>query len=186
MDRRKKYTKMVLKDSFLKLLNQKQLSSITVKEICQLADINRSTFYSHYSDQYDLLYKMEEEIIADMNKYLNDCNLTKEEESLEVTEKLMEYIVENKEVCQTLLGENGDAAFLKKVMVVAKKNIIDNGFFGQPLHQDTAQYLSTFIVSGSIYVIKSWLANGMDKTPKELAIMINSFAKQGINSLLID
>jgi AcrR family transcriptional regulator len=71
MDRRKKYTRMVLKDSLMELLREKHISGITVKEICELADINRSTFYSHYSDHYDLLNKIEEEIIEDMQEKLN-------------------------------------------------------------------------------------------------------------------
>ncbi|SER44398.1 transcriptional regulator, TetR family [Gracilibacillus ureilyticus] len=185
MDRRKKYTQMVLKESFLKLLNEKNLSSITVKELCQLADINRSTFYSHYADQYDLLSKMEEEIIDDMTLYLNGCNLTKEDEAEQVTEKLMEYIVKNKEVCQTLLGGNGNAGFLQKVMAVAKENIKKSGSLENQLSEDIAEYWSTFIVSGGIYVIKNWLERGMDKTPKEMAGMINAFANSGFNMLKI-
>ncbi|WP_338121478.1 hypothetical protein [Halalkalibacterium halodurans] len=47
LDRRKKYTRMVLKESLMKLMQEKPLSNITIKEICDLADINRSTFYSH-------------------------------------------------------------------------------------------------------------------------------------------
>lgn len=47
MDRRKKYTRMVLKESLMELLKNKPISNITIKEICEEADINRSTFYSH-------------------------------------------------------------------------------------------------------------------------------------------
>lgn len=71
LDRRKKYTRMVLKESLIQLLKEKQISSITVKEICDLADINRSTFYAHYSDQFDLLDKTEEELIEEMKGYLS-------------------------------------------------------------------------------------------------------------------
>ncbi|MCS0542790.1 TetR/AcrR family transcriptional regulator, partial [Aeromonas veronii] len=71
LDRRKQYTRMVLKGSLMKLLKEKPIATITVKEICEVADINRSTFYAHYSDQFDLLKKIEEEIIEDMITYLN-------------------------------------------------------------------------------------------------------------------
>jgi len=77
LDRRKQYTRMVLKDSIMKLLKEKSISTITVKEICKEADINRSTFYAHYSDQYDLLEKIEEEIIEDMITYLNQYDFDK-------------------------------------------------------------------------------------------------------------
>ena len=66
IDRRKKYTRMVLKESLLEILKSKPITSITVKEICERADINRSTFYSHFNDQFDLLFQIEEELIDDM------------------------------------------------------------------------------------------------------------------------
>lgn len=62
-DRRVKYTKMVLKESFLNLLEKKDISRITVKEICEDADINRATFYTHYTDVYDLQKKIEDEFL---------------------------------------------------------------------------------------------------------------------------
>ena len=48
MDARKRYTQMVLKQSFLKLLKEKPVNRITVKEVCALAQLNRATFYAHY------------------------------------------------------------------------------------------------------------------------------------------
>ena len=59
MDARKRYTQMVLKQSFLKLLKEKPVNRITVKEVCALAQLNRATFYAHYEDIYDLMFKVE-------------------------------------------------------------------------------------------------------------------------------
>ena len=53
MDRRVKYTKKVIKDTFLSLLEKKDISSISVKELCDIADVNRGTFYRYYEDIYD-------------------------------------------------------------------------------------------------------------------------------------
>ena len=55
MDRRIRYTKMFLKDSLLELLQKKPLSRITVTELCQMAEINRSTYYVYYKDPLDQL-----------------------------------------------------------------------------------------------------------------------------------
>ena len=55
MDRRIKYTKKIIKETFINLLEKKDLNKITVSEICKIADINRSTFYRYYLDVYDLL-----------------------------------------------------------------------------------------------------------------------------------
>ena len=68
MDRRVKYTKKVIKDTLLELLQKKDISSITVKEICDLADINRGTFYRYYLDVYDLLKNIEQEFIDEIKE----------------------------------------------------------------------------------------------------------------------
>ena len=62
-DARVKYTKMVLKKALLELMQHKPVNKITVKEICERAELNRATFYAHYSDCFDLLESIEEELI---------------------------------------------------------------------------------------------------------------------------
>ena len=54
-DRRTRYTKKTIKDSFLQLLAKKPFGSITVMEVCRLSEINRGTFYLHYYDLDDVL-----------------------------------------------------------------------------------------------------------------------------------
>ena len=53
MDRRVKYTKMIIRETFINLLEKKNINKITVSEICKEADINRATFYRYYLDVYD-------------------------------------------------------------------------------------------------------------------------------------
>ncbi|WP_234400597.1 TetR/AcrR family transcriptional regulator [Virgibacillus senegalensis] len=180
LDRRKKYTRMVLKDSLMQLLKEKQIAAITVKELCGLADINRSTFYSHYFDQYDLLDKIENEIIEDMKGYLSQYNFEKEEDSLHMIEKLIEYFASKHEVCKTLFNEKVDTTFQKKVMVFADDVFMNHWTTSKNFEEDASEYLSTFIISGSIHVIKSWLNNEMDKSPKEMAGIINGLINGGL------
>ena len=63
IDRRVRYTKMVLKNSFVQLLNEKSFDKITVKELCERADVNRGTFYVHYKDQQDLLHQIQKDFL---------------------------------------------------------------------------------------------------------------------------
>ena len=48
MDRRTKYTKNIIKETFIDLLSEKDISKVSVSEICKIADINRATFYRYY------------------------------------------------------------------------------------------------------------------------------------------
>ena len=74
LDARKRYTQMILKQSFLKLLKEKPVNKITVKELCELSQINRATFYTHYSDCFALLESIENELIDEFEKSLRYVN----------------------------------------------------------------------------------------------------------------
>ena len=64
-DRRTRLTKSLIRRAFTDLLAEKSLQRITVREVCQRAGVNRSTFYAHYTDLYDLLTRIEEEMLED-------------------------------------------------------------------------------------------------------------------------
>ncbi|WP_416151666.1 TetR/AcrR family transcriptional regulator [Salipaludibacillus sp. HK11] len=183
LDRRKKYTRMVLKESLMKLLKVKSISTVTVKEICALADINRSTFYSHYQDQFDLLNQIEEEIIEDMNETLTAYNFNQDEETLKMIEKIVEYVAENSDVCSTLFNEHGDSSFKKRIMKVASEHTVKNALSIYPIDSEISEYVSIFAISGSIHLLENWLKNGMDKPPKEMAELISNLTNKGLSYL---
>jgi AcrR family transcriptional regulator len=127
-DRRVKYTKMVIKESFIKSLRQKPISKITVKEICEYADVNRATFYTHYKDQYDLLQQIENEIIEDINRYLRDYDITDIRDiklvPLDLLEKITDYVAKNADVFDLLLNLNGDIKFQQEVIKIIASSFI--------------------------------------------------------------
>ena len=69
-DHRIRVTKMLIRRAFTEILRNKPIQSISVKELCETAGINRGTFYSHYTDIYDLMKKMEEEMLEDFQQAL--------------------------------------------------------------------------------------------------------------------
>ncbi|CAG9620291.1 TetR/AcrR family transcriptional regulator [Sutcliffiella rhizosphaerae] len=183
LDRRKKYTRKVLKESLMTLLKEKSIGSITIKEICEIADINRSTFYAHFSSQYDLLNSIDDEFTEDMVKTLNQYNFLKEDEAYQMTEKIFEYIAAKSETCKLLLSENTEVQFQKKGMQIAKQYILKNWLTDKKIDPETYEYLSVFFVSGSIYTIKRWLENDMDKTPSEMADLLHLYINRGLSDM---
>lgn len=55
-----------LKETFLELLKEMDFEKITVKMICERADVNRSTFYAHYTDIYEIMRQMEDHLNAEL------------------------------------------------------------------------------------------------------------------------
>lgn len=63
MDIRKEKTQKAIKNAFLELRAKKPIEKITIKELCNLAQINKSTFYSHYDDIYALSEALQAETV---------------------------------------------------------------------------------------------------------------------------
>ncbi len=183
LDRRKKYTRMVLKESLIKLLKEKQISDITVKEICSLADVNRSTFYAHYLDLYDLLAKTEEEVLDDMQSYFGQHDFNKDEESIQMTEKLLDYVMANKEIVQILLHENADPNFQKRVMKIAREYLKASWKLTQGHEKNISHYASVFIIGGGLQMVKEWMDDDLMLSTKEMAGLINNIANHGLSAV---
>ncbi|KAF0196192.1 MAG: TetR family transcriptional regulator [Bacillota bacterium] len=180
-DRRVKYTKMVLKESFIKLLEKKDISQISIKEICEDADINRTTFYAHYSDQYDLLRKIENELLDNIGAHLDqiDGNIN----AVALAEKIFDYLKENAELCKLLLSERGDFTFQKRVMVLVYDKIIAEITGGNTITKEDAEYVYAFTITGCVGIVQKWLDEDMKKSPSYMAEMVISLTL-GLISLL--
>lgn len=171
IDRRVKYTKMVLKQSLIKLLGKKNISQITIKEICEDADINRATFYAHYSDQYDLLQKIEGELLKDISSYLAEHTQNKAE-MVDMMERIFDYIKENAALCRLLLIERGDLDFQRHVMMLVYDNYINEFTCGGSISKEDAEYIYSFTIIGSIGAIQKWIDDGMQKSTRYMAQML--------------
>lgn len=72
MDYRIQKTKRSIYNAFIELRSKKPLEKLTIKELCEKAQINKSTFYVYYQDVYDLSDKIEDEVISEIMKSLSD------------------------------------------------------------------------------------------------------------------
>lgn len=183
IDRRAKYTKMVLEESLITLMEKKDISKITIKEICEKADINRSTFYAHYRDQYDLLRKIENKFLAAIQAYLENFDKKYTEDIVLITEKIFQYIRKNARICRLLLSERGDFTFQKKIMKLVYDLIISEITGNNKITKEDAEYVYSFTVSGCVGFVQKWLDDGMKKSPRYMAETIVNLILGLINLL---
>jgi len=178
-DRRVKMTKLFLKEALMSLLKVKRITNITVKEICQLADVNRSTFYAHYRDLYELLDEFENDIIGELQSFLASYKDERDDETVNITEKLIDFIGTKHEECKVLLNEESGSSFEKKIIEVANHFLMEDWSTMPIKDKDLFDYVSAFIVSGSIQVVKLWLNNHRNKPPREIALLITELVDKG-------
>lgn len=181
-DRRVQYTKMVLRQSFIELLEKHPISKIAIKAICEKADVNRTTFYAHYADQYDLLEQIKQELIDDVNAHLADFPFYENQsESVQMLIKIFEYIKQNSKICSVLLSDTSDTAFHDQVMVIVQKLCMEL-LSKKSLRQDTLDYIISFAATGSIGLIRKWLAAGMQEPTDQMAETILKLTHRGLTA----
>jgi len=169
-DRRVIRTKQRMLTALSNLLTTKKISQITVKELADLADVNRATFYFYYNNIPDMLDKVEQEMFVD---FQNTCARFREEQSsVESTEvfltRVFQFLKDNADMAKILLGPSGDYSFIEKL-----KNAIGVSKPEEMTHftssQKGTQYFNPFIVSGCIGMIQYWLRSDMPDAPSEMA-----------------
>ena len=122
-DARVRYTKQVLKSTLLGLLEHKPINKITVKEVCEIAQINRATFYSHYADCFDLLEQIENEFISEFEKSLSYID------GLDVRQLVVaiyDIIDKNIDLCRALIFANTNQSLLHRMVAIAHDSSIEN------------------------------------------------------------
>jgi AcrR family transcriptional regulator len=131
LDRRVKYTREALKKSLIELMKTKPFQKITVKELCERADINRATFYTHYSDTAELLEQIETEFFEPIRLSLN-----REKVSANVRAVLIEVCRQVKvhaELCRVLFSPYGNKDFLEKILKYSYQKALESWMDAFPL-----------------------------------------------------
>lgn len=183
-NRKVKYTKMVLRQSLLECMRDKPINKITVKEICERADVNRGTFYVHYKDPYDLLERIEQDLYAEIYAAL-EKRLQDSVSMGEVVREIFEYIVHEAALCKILFSEYGDTEFLEKIMNIAKEICEAEWSSMLPADRDMPlDYVYAFIAKGCVGVLQIWIQGGMRETAEEMAQMVMQIVYQGLGAFL--
>ena len=176
LDRKTRYTRMALQDSLLELMQEKPMNKITIKELCERADINRTTFYAHYTDQYDLLRSIEEETLSWAKEAIAAiASQTDKDETLKMLEEICQYLVDNSRHLQVLMSEQGSIHFQKQLFSLIYQQCGIN-FAADGGGNDAKESYFIFTVNGSVGLIQHWLKNGLNRSAKEMAEIIYNLA----------
>jgi AcrR family transcriptional regulator len=175
-NQRVRLSKQLLRQSLLDLLNEKSIHKISVREICDGAQVNRSTFYKYYGSQYDLLKDMEGEILNYVNHYL-----TAEPASvgdLSQITKLVAFIGENATLCRVLINHNVDPRFPDALMNLPYLRRWVDDHFPTEYSKAETEYVYALVVNGGYSVVKMWI-NKDDREPPEViaGILSRTIAK---------
>jgi len=167
----------MLRDSLLRLLENKSIHKISVREICDNAEINRSTFYKYYGSQFDLLKDMENAVLLQIGEYLN---VSKDQPDYDVRAltKIAVYLQENLDLCRFLINNIVDAEFPEKLLNLPMIRQLLNEQLADECEKEELEYVYQLVVNGGFSVIRRWINKDDRETPEEIArIMVNTICK---------
>lgn len=182
-NRRVRYTRLALRESLLSLLQSNPINKITVSRICEQADVNRSTFYLYYSDGYDLLDKIEEELYQEIEDAIDRFGVRLP--SVDVLRRIYEIIYQNRDLCRVLFGEFGDKEFLRKVAGIGReKSMAEWKRQMAGADDETLEYLYAYATYTNIGIMERWITHDFHETPEQLAQMVSKLLTGGVSAYL--
>ena len=188
VDRRVRKTRRQLRECLITLLKEKKVQDITVRELTDMADLNRGTFYLHYKDVFDLLEKTEAELQEDFNQLVckHDAVDLKQRPSV-IFNEIYSLVYDNADLIEILLGENGDLNFVNRLkQLIREKCLKDWMEVFRSGNAAAFDAFFSFIVSGCIGLVQYWLQTGLKETPEQMAKLTEHIITKGIGVLEID
>ena len=171
--RKIRYTKQALSDSLIQLLHKKPLAKISITELCETADINRTTFYAHYRDLMDLFNDIETNFINYMNQMLDQVAFNQPNQStITLIHIMLDFLMAHKSDVEILLGDSETVLFQEKVIT----SIYERAGIKEPNLKTNESIKYMYIIHGSIALIKAWVSEGFKTSTESLAKNIYKLA----------
>lgn len=170
----KKSSKEKIESAFITLIQDKEINKIYITDIIKLAKVNRSTFYNHYQDIYDLANKIKENMYKDVLELYKEESIKKEHSYNYL--KLFKHIKDNQLYYKTMFKLNFD--FTNYYNFHLEKNEAIK-YYGTTTNID---YHIEFFKAGISAIIKKWLFNDCIESPEEIVEIIHSEYKEKIKN----
>ncbi len=171
-------TKRLVKESLMRLLAHKSIYKLSIRELCEDAGINRSTFYKYYGSQYDVLAEMEDELLSSIETTLQNRNEHGSPGHRQQIEAICAYIENNMDYVQMLLGNNVDPAFPEKLFSLPQIQQIILGQIPARYDDESCDYIFTFIRNGCYHLLQDWIGRKDRKPFGEIANLLEELIEK--------
>ena len=159
-----------MNEAMLEMLETKKFSEITVSDLCRKSGVNRSTFYSHYSNTFDLLQEIKDRMISDFVKSFDGLSETDDIATYIDNEHLniyLNFIKDNLKLFRTA-AINMNAEIFNKVFEFIRKGYISHGI----TDENYIYYSSRFYLQGINAIVTEWVKRGCSDTIEYVSSVI--------------
>lgn len=169
-------TKALVHKALIALLKKQEVHKISIRELCGMAGINRTTFYNHYGSQYEVLSEIQDWYLTDIAKALESAELHDEESILSRVTLVFEYMEQNLEISRLLFQANIDETFAQRLFALPKiEDLLTGSMKGSSCHDNDREIVS-FAIYGSYKLVQDWIAQDERRSAAETAKLILNLA----------
>ena len=184
-------TQKHIKEAFYELVSEKDFDKITVSDIANRALINRATFYLHYQDKYDLLEKIENEVIDQIEAIITEIEIDRLHEhmregmQLPHVSKILHYVQENTIFFEFIASNNIDPSFFHKMGELMNKTVFE---IAKLESKKTDAIYNKYIpnINSAIFIsiVSQWIKTGMKESVHEISMLLSKLAWSSLNMVL--
>ena len=184
-NRKKKYSRMVIEEAFLSLLQEYPLEKISVTKICQRADVNRSTFYAHYMDVYDLANKVSDSFLEQIfSRIVSSLGEPTGQGGNEATHRIilkaLDTALQHKELCRLLLTLSPYTDFTRRLLHTSLEWCSRRYDLYSDGSNDDHRIGYVMMLGGVIVLWLHWIEEDFATEPKRLAAQIEKYIDANI------
>jgi len=172
-DRRIRRTKNLLKGHFVQLVKENGYKNVTVTDIVERADYNRSTFYLHFKDKEDIAEELLVEILGELEAAFHqpfiDTKIVDYDRILPTSNAFFKHFYENKDF-YSLLNLEDSIPMINEKFFLKFKEVFEGITYINDAHENIElEHFNTYKMYGSYGVILEWIQGGCKQTPDEIA-----------------
>ncbi len=182
MDRRITKSKRALRAALIDLMEERGLDAVSVNDLCARADLNRGTFYNHFRDKEVLLVALEDEVMADLDRFqaqMQDLTVRElmgyrvRKQPLPFLVELFDYLREQGDFLHAVLGPGGDVRFGPRLRDAVCTNLVQS-ILHERYRNDPSPFVGyyvAFFASAYLGIIQRWIDTGMQESSEEMALI---------------
>ncbi|MBO5484957.1 MAG: TetR/AcrR family transcriptional regulator [Lachnospiraceae bacterium] len=170
-NQRMRLTKLLFKNALITLLQKKTIYQISVTELCDAAELNRSTFYKYYENVRDILTELEKETLQKSKQCMQEIAVGEDNFHIAPLYRLLCDMQNNREIYQLLLNNSANDGFPSDMMQETIEFLRDTAK-SLDIIEEKSDYLFQYLVSGCISVVQNWINGEMKESPMEISELI--------------
>ncbi|MGM9615818.1 MAG: TetR/AcrR family transcriptional regulator [Oscillospiraceae bacterium] len=169
-------TKKLIHEAFFMLLREKSIYKISIRELCEQAGINRTTFYNHYGSQFDVLAEMEDDYLGAIAKALEKADVQDKDSVHSRVALVLQFIQDNREFSSMLINNNIEETFAERLFSLPKiEDMLDKALANVPDDKEKAAIIA-FSIHGSYKLLQDWINDPERISPAEETELILGLA----------